>query len=378
MIANDTFKLAKDQVEIILSPAKDVIAILDVMKNIHPVIGAVTTIFTILIKLEVDRRENDKSIAVLHLAMTNLLFILSYLEPTFDTTDKIKTILQKYLEEVCKTMNQFGNFCDTYYKQRGMVRMIRSGGYKTKLAGFATSFEDHKKELQYLMTTKTAATVTKMDSNVQEVSAKLDQVLAFINLQNPKERAIAKRIQEYPGGEDAAVLDDKLLAKIGKLLKEEISSQTKFALRENIDDVLKSNFARFGLKVETAMHEIKDAVERSTETIMTRLDSGPHDLIEDEDIKAVWKEMNWRLSCKCRHFVDAVHHHYAQKFGKYTLETGEPHPERWTLKFLGNIIFYPAIGDAIDEDGSGYISVHEANRFFNSRPRGWPPPQWMA
>ncbi|KAJ6599257.1 hypothetical protein DFH09DRAFT_1303774 [Mycena vulgaris] len=372
VIENDTYKLAKDQLETILSPAKDVIAILDVMKNIHPVVGA------ILIKLEVDRRENDKSIAVLHLAMTNLLFILSYLEPTFDTADKIKTMLQKFLEEVCKTMNHFGNFCDAYYKQRGMVRMIRSSGYKKKLTEFATSFEDHKKELQYLMTTKTAATVTKMDTNVQDVSAKLDQVLAFINMQNPKERAIAKRIQEYPGGENRAVMDDKLLAKIGKIVGEEISSQTKFALRENIDDILKSNFARFGLKVETAMNEIKDAVQRSTETIMTRLDSGPHDLIQDEDIKAVWKDMVVTFLPGCRHFVDAVHHHFAQKFGKYTLETGEPHPEQWTLKFLSNIIFYPAIGDAIDEDGSGYISVHEANRFFNSRPHGWTPPQWLS
>ncbi|KAF7352955.1 hypothetical protein MVEN_01262900 [Mycena venus] len=146
------------------------------------------------------------------------------------------------------------------------------------------------------------------------------------------------------GGEEKVVMDDKLLAKIGKVVKEEINSQIKYAVRENVDDVIKSNFARFSLKVETAMNEIKDQVQRSTETILTRLDSGPHDLIEDEDVKAVWKDMNWRLSCKARHFVDAVHHHFAQKFAKYTLEKGEPHPERWTLKFLSNIIFYPAIG----------------------------------
>ncbi|KAJ6629181.1 hypothetical protein B0H10DRAFT_2209102 [Mycena sp. CBHHK59/15] len=95
-----------------------------------------------------------------------------------------------------------------------------------------------------------------------------------------------------------------------------IGSQVKFALRENVEDVLKSNFARFSLKVETAMHEIKDA-----------LDSGPHDLLDDG-----LSGKNWRLGCKCRHFVDAVYHHYAQKFGKYTLESGEPHSERWTLK----------------------------------------------
>ncbi|KAJ6539161.1 hypothetical protein B0H19DRAFT_345377 [Mycena capillaripes] len=378
VIQNDTYKLAKDQVEAIFSPAKDVIAFLDVIKSIHPVVGTVTTIFTALIKLEVDRRENDRSIAVLHLAMTNLLFILSCLEPTFATPDKMQTMLQKYLEDVCRTMNAFGNFCDVYYKHGSIVRMIRSHGYKTKLAGYGTSFEDHKKELQYLMTTKTAGTVTQMNSNVQNISMQLNQVLAFINQQSPKEKAIVKKIQEYPGGEDEAVKDDKLLAKISKLAKENITSQIKYALRENIDDAIKSNFALFSLKVETAMNEIKDAVARSTDTIMARLDSGPHDLITDEDIKTVWKQMNWRLSCKCRHFVDAVHHHYAQVFGKYTLETGEPHPEHWTLTFLSNIIFYPAIGDAIDEDGSGYLSVHEVDRFFNSRPTGWTPTQWMA
>ncbi|KAJ7368104.1 hypothetical protein DFH08DRAFT_947060 [Mycena albidolilacea] len=384
VIENDTVKLAKEQAEAILSPAKDVIAFLDVLKNIHPVVGAVTTIFTALIKLETDRRDNDKSIAVLHLAMTNLLFVLSYLQPTFDTADRIKSMLQSFLDGVCRTMNQFGNFCDVYYKQRGIVKMIRSSSYKTKLAGYATAFEDHKKDLRNLMITKTAATVTKMDSNVKDVSAKLDQVLAFINMQSRKEVWIGNKIQEL-GGEEKVVMDDKLLAKIGKVVKEDISSQIKYALRENIDDVIKSNFARFNLKVETAMNEIKDAVQRSTETILTRLDSGPHDLIQDEDIKAVWKgtlpshcPQNWRLSCKSRHFVDAVHHHFAQKFAKYTLKKGEPHPERWTLKFLSNIIFYPAIGDAIDEDGSGYLSVHEVDRFCKAKPKDWTTTQWMA
>jgi hypothetical protein len=39
---------------------------------------------------------------------------------------------------------------------------------------------------------------------------------------------------------------------------------------------------------------------------------------------------------------------------------------------------YPAIGDAIDEDGSGYISVHEANRFFSKKPKNWTTPEWLA
>jgi hypothetical protein len=39
---------------------------------------------------------------------------------------------------------------------------------------------------------------------------------------------------------------------------------------------------------------------------------------------------------------------------------------------------YPAIGDAIDEDSSGYIGVYEANEFFRKMPAGWTSPQWLA
>jgi hypothetical protein len=113
--------------------------------------------------------------------MTNLLFVLSYLQPTFDTADRIKSMLQSFLDGVCKTMNQFGNFCEWVKLHSNMrpslipalnqayitsnaasvrdafvfrltaayktcpVKMIRSSSYKTKLAGYATAFEDHKK-----------------------------------------------------------------------------------------------------------------------------------------------------------------------------------------------------------------------------------------
>jgi hypothetical protein len=42
------------------------------------------------------------------------------------------------------------------------------------------------------------------------------------------------------------------------------------------------------------------------------------------------------------------------------------------------LIVFPAIGNAIDEDGSGYVSVQETNRFFSKKPEGWSTPQWLA
>lgn len=75
---------------------------------------------------------------------------------------------------------------------------------------------------------------------------------------------------------------------------------------------LMSSRVLFNLKVESAVTQIQDALERSTDTILLRvyhilnrynsfsslfpqLDSGPHDLIEDPDIRRVWKGDNFHL-----------------------------------------------------------------------------------
>lgn len=39
---------------------------------------------------------------------------------------------------------------------------------------------------------------------------------------------------------------------------------------------------------------------------------------------------------------------------------------------------YPAIGEAIDDDGSGFVSVYEVNKFLRAIPEGWSTPQWLA
>lgn len=89
-----------------------------------------------------------------------------------------------------------------------------------------------------------------------------------------------------------------------------------------------------------------------------------------------------------------MHNHFAQQFGDHRHKAGEVHPEQWTLNVLSQVICtfkniglgdfqlifpdYPNISDAIDDDGSGYISVHEVNHFFKSRPKEWSAVQWLA
>ncbi|KAL0563359.1 hypothetical protein V5O48_018709, partial [Marasmius crinis-equi] len=197
---------------------------------------------------------------------------------------------------------------------------------------------------------------------IEAVSCKIDDFLKVVETMDPKEKEVTALVSQY-GGESAVLKNDEILDRIAASMGRTLTASIKYTLRANLDDILKANVGLYELKVEATARRIEDAVERSMETILLKLDSGPHDAIEDGDIRAVWK---------------AVQHHFGKQFASYQIVHGEPHPDKWTLEFISKVIFYPAIGDAIDEDGSGFISIHEVNRFFRKKPNGWKSCEWLA
>jgi len=68
------------------------------------------------VQLELDRLDNDRHIAALYFSMTDLLFVLTYLDPVFEDDDGLKAQLVKQLKSIADNINAFGNFCDIYYK----------------------------------------------------------------------------------------------------------------------------------------------------------------------------------------------------------------------------------------------------------------------
>lgn len=362
----------------LLAPAKEVAALLDVVSEIHPAVAAVAGIFKVVIQMELDHNENHAKVAVLHFSLTDMLFSLGYLKPAFSKEDELSQKLDHFLRGVEKTINEFGNFCDVYYKQRSFVRFLKSGSYKEKLSEFATKFEDQKRKLKQLLALKTASTISQVDESMGQMHAKVDDIMKFIATQKSAQEADVEKSVLVLGGEEEVLKDATKIEKLAQKYGEQLAANVMFTLYASIEHLMEGNVNLFTLKVETASAEIKDAIERSTNAILLRIDSGPHELIENNEIRSVWKEMQWRISCKCRHFVDAIHHHYFRLFSRHKALTGENHPCQWTLFFLSNVLFYPAIGEAIDDDGSGFVSVYEVNKFLRAIPEGWSTPQWLA
>lgn len=91
---------------------------------------------------------------------------------------------------------------------------------------------------------------------------------------------------------------------------------------------------------------------------------------------------------KARHFVLGLHDYYTgslsatapalgiiDSYSSFSTTTSDisvalTKPDRWALTYI-NIAHVQAILEAVDDDGTGFISVAEVNTFAASRPEGW-------
>jgi hypothetical protein len=81
---------------------------------------------------------------------------------------------------------------------------LRSAKYKEMLAGFAQSFADMKRELESLVSQRTAMTVHKTADAVDGVAANVSQLVAFMSIHTNRERE-AEALVAAKGGLEAVL-----------------------------------------------------------------------------------------------------------------------------------------------------------------------------
>ncbi|KAJ3926938.1 MAG: hypothetical protein NXY57DRAFT_1042839 [Lentinula lateritia] len=376
--ASPVWTEGKEIAETLLEPAKDVVQLFDALTPLVPMFIIAKSVFVVIVQKELDQRQNDKN-------MTKFWYTLCDSDIVFKVQSKPYQNFHELTEKVVGKMNDFGNFQNLYRKHghignlynfwfapnsklSALVHTMKSGAYKIQITDFIDTFKDFQNQLQQLLTQVSALTINTVNEKTDVLNQKLDVVIAAIKSLTPAESRSTRFLNEITESEFGI----------------KVTPQLKSILREDLASQLKSNEAMFKLQLETTQRDLEQSMERNTDAILTKLDAGPHELIRDEDIRQIWKgndpDMKWRLSCKTRHFVDAsaLHHYYVQKFTQYRKMTGETHKDQWTLRFTGRVIFQPAIGDAIDMDASGYVSIDEVNRFTAHCPLNWSIPVFLA
>ncbi|KAG8821313.1 hypothetical protein FRC18_011380 [Serendipita sp. 400] len=238
-------------------------------------------------------------------------------------------------------------------------------------------------------------------------------------LDSPREKEIWKLVKQK-GGPKACLEDDNILKELATSRSSQLQNsqgvvdnvklgEVKQSLKEDVDKSLTANFTVFEKKLELQRAQLVSAmdriVQRESDRVLSAITSGPHDRVVDKDLHLIWKEMGWKSSVKARHFVLAVHDYFIQKLSAAAAEqerheTGTVYSEdgggaaasvvsgappktehhdddSWTLDFI-NLSRVPAILEAFDDDGSGFINVVEVNQFTSSRPKNWSLLHWIA
>ncbi|KAJ3889096.1 hypothetical protein GG344DRAFT_79106 [Lentinula edodes] len=438
--ASPVWTEGKEIAETLLEPAKDVVQLFDALTPLVPMFIIAKSVFVVIVQKELDQRQNDKNMGVVVFTIASSIsddgsFTISFNSRRNSVQSKPYQNFHELTEKVVGKMNDFGNFQNLYRKHGHignlynfwfapnsklsvLVHTMKSGAYKIQITDFIDTFKDFQNQLQQLLTQVSALTINTVNEKTDALNQKLDVVIAAINSLTPAESRVQAKIDDFGGEEKAFQASQIFFYHI--LINEfgiKVTPQLKSILREDLASQLKSNEAMFKLQLEATQRDLEQSMERNTDAILTKLDAGPHELIRDEDIRQIWKgkygghnpcgftelmpkyHQKWRLSCKTRHFVDALHHYYVQKFTQYRKTTGETHKDQWTLRFTGRVIckwiiptpgeilvnlteltpaVQPAIGDAIDMDASGYVSIDEVNRFTAHCPVNWSIPVFLA
>ncbi|KAF9502248.1 hypothetical protein BDN71DRAFT_1500390 [Pleurotus eryngii] len=388
-------KDGKAAVKKIISGARQVLPILTVVSEVHPIAKGVIGIFAALVEMEANRQNNNLQIAVVYHSMTITMHTLRYLGALLDQVDEMVDDLQDTLSEMTRTMEEFGNLVNTYYRysaKHAIFRILRSQEYKEQLQDINQTFVRLKDDMRMILEARTMISTFDTHEQVQTVSTNINTVIQMLGAIGAKEQK-AEEYSKAHGGAGNIIQDDALLAKVAEILGEKLPPQIKAALRKDMQDILEHDRTQFKFALQAATDHIEESVARSEMAIIRHLDAGPHELIDDPDVKALWQGMPFLLpelhaltnkngepaSKSDLLLMVALHEYFQRQYAIKKQETGSAPDDAWTLKYLAKVMYHPAIGNAIDEDGSGFVSVHELNHFLEKRPvKSWTVPETLV
>ncbi|KAJ3506012.1 hypothetical protein NLJ89_g7110 [Agrocybe chaxingu] len=427
-------KSMEDSVNGYNESAQAVVKGLQALSQLHPFITVAVGAFVVVITLDLSRRDNDRKVHAIKLQMQDLMTIFFELRHVHNSQEAapdgftIADRLGSLMITIAKDVKACGSACDAYLKKNLLAKTVKAAKYEARLSDFVTTFSDHRQKLEMAFALHTTLGVdaanAKLDRHgaaLQSIEEKLDMIALFRKLDTPREREIQKFIEEH-GGVKACLNNDELLEELivktgesfSRIAGRDASKRSNDLpsirkrllkeLMEDVDETFARNMVLFERKLDMQSKQLTETIQSESDHIINTLLSGAHDRIIDPDLQKIWKDMGWKGSVKARHFVLALHDYYTDKLSKHnsdppTVDRGSlavmPPPPRqprsaqsavfnmrrqddkWALAYI-NAAYVQPILEAVDDDGTGFVSVKEVNTFVASRPEGWSLPTWIA
>ncbi|TFY59079.1 hypothetical protein EVG20_g7918 [Dentipellis fragilis] len=390
--------------------SKALVSALDEVAKLHPFVGAAVLVFTTAVNLLIKRRENDGKVLVLNVQMRDMMSTLLMLkrltkpEASAEAQNEItiESRLGGRMSAMVDSMKDCSKVCDSYNKNRVVLKILTSSKWEQKFAAISKQFATHSAKLQDDLAMYSSIGINAANKSLAALSDKMDEVMAtvFKTFQSAEERQIGALVASKGGpekvaGDNAAL--EQLLYKQKELddgpgkknhAGEMTVSDLRKDMRKDVQVVLDENSRTFNQKFELQQRQIaeemKNAVFDARDDIINAVLAGPYERVEDEDMRAIWKEMGWKGSVKARHLVLAMHDYFTEQRkmaspaseGQLSLKMATESDE-WTLEYISINRIQPLI-EALDDDVSSFVTIAEVNAFTRARPDGWSLPYWIA
>ncbi|KJA23767.1 hypothetical protein HYPSUDRAFT_66143 [Hypholoma sublateritium FD-334 SS-4] len=421
--------------------AKNLLPILEALSELHPIAKAVVSGFKSVVLYEQERKENDARVSVVFLAQADMMGTLLDINQLSerrkerwddDTKDSLHAdmTLSDVLLRVEKEIRACGNSMDTYYGEKRIVKFWKSLDWKERIMNHISLFEKYRILLQQTLSVQVA-------SDVNSLVNKMDTLL--LRLFAPKadwEKDVATRTRQLTKARESKELinDTASLQTLINLTKDPLLDskdmgedsfpgasadfraalptqieQLKKDLNLSLDTLCERNQEMFELKLNFHTRQLQEAILNSAQYVVQSL-SGPYDRLHNEDLRILWKEMNWIFCVDNKLFTSALFEYYLDHFsslrhvpneitGEFEHKIGPSeegehvgenmtkvtflsrlgvlnHVDAWTLEPMA--IYGERVSLSIDRDDSGFIRISEANTFTDRMPEGWSLPQWCA
>ncbi|KAF9471040.1 hypothetical protein BDN70DRAFT_998755 [Pholiota conissans] len=281
--------------------------------------------------------------------------------------------------------------------------------------------------------------IGQVGEKIDSMDIKVDKIISvlFRHLDTPRERDVFN-FMGLNGGPETCVNDldllPKLVSKAGespKTGKVTVSDQAELrelqkalseALKEDLDKTLEKHYSRFEKALQVQSNNLKQMSAHledqgvlmqthtsklgkilDTVTTIMVLEEGKFRTksvkLKDPEIQRVWNQMNLTTSTvKAKVFVLTFRDHI--RVDNSTINTPIQGPallpgdmnsltvrslnassaqddSEWVLEYI-DVAYVQPIVEAMDEDGSGFISVKEANNFALARPKDLSLLHWIA
>lgn len=398
---------------------------LDELGKLHPLICGAVIAFKVVINLELKRRENNGKVVALHVQMHDTMSVLMQLQHIQDVDQVlpdgscIQGRLRTVLQDLETDIKMCGNICDKYMKKSTIAKIVKASIYEQRLADCALAFAQRRRDLELAMGIHTLIGVESANrsllmqtNSMHTMDDKLNMLLLFRQLDTPNDKELMQFV-EARGGAQACLENDQILVELqSKLSTVRVNSDSmqqpkqsldklKKELNEDIDTALEENMIQFERKMKMQGEQLEALFRSESDRIIDAIHAGSYDRLIDQDLKDLWKEMGWRGSVKARHFALCLYDFLSERY-----QNDEPRKtgaSQCSAEMLSNcststsprlqdfcqdrramilqciqISYAHPIIECIDRNGSGFISIREANTFVNERPPGWSLPDWVA